>query len=771
MAETLGLVASVIAVVDLSSKLAKLCFTYSREVSGAQDDIFRFQERLAAIEALARRLQDLLRSPQAPRDSHASLQAVLHGIRRRLGEAQKILEPSTSRLMMSRVGVHALKWPFKSKAMATIIADLLQDEVAILAFLQADQTETLGDVRADQLLKRLPVVHEAAYDSFDEAKNAKCLRNTRVKILEDIDTWLASRDSKHVYWLNGRAGTGKSTIARTVADGARNKGMLGATFFFKRGEGERSSAAKLMTTLAWQLSQQDPLMAREIKGAIEKNEALVTTALRQQFDGLILQPVLRILNGAATMSPRLVVIDALDECDETNDMALIIDLFSKLPQHANGAALKLLVTSRPELPIRLGFKRIDGKYDELILHEIQESTIQADIACYLSSELKTIRDDFNSMVASPQLRLSDTWPSPGDADRLVNMAVPLFIFAATIVRFLSDTRSGGPQKKMSVIFEPRVLAAENKLIATYQPVLAYLLAGQSQTIRKLIERRFKSVVGSIVLLFSPLSASSLVSFLAGECDADDIFSILEQLHSVLDIPQSQDVPIRLYHLSFRDYLLDQDLSGSSPFWINAQEGHARLAKQCMKVMQAFLKQDMCSLKHPGAGRASITPQKIDACIPVEVQYACVYWSQHLRDSGQKLVDGGDVDTLLSLHFLHWVEVLAILGRAGEAIDAVKTMSALADDKSTLYRFLADAHRFVMNCLPGIREAPLQLYSSALVFAPLESTIRKQFNQCIPNDWLNIRAEVRQSWSPWLQSLESWTHSGLGSSQWILATCH
>jgi len=47
------------------------------------------------------------------------------------------------------------------------------------------------------------------------------------------------------------AGTGKSTIARTVARKLDDKGRLGASFFFSKGHGDLDYAAKLFTTIAF----------------------------------------------------------------------------------------------------------------------------------------------------------------------------------------------------------------------------------------------------------------------------------------------------------------------------------------------------------------------------------------------------------------------------------------------------------------------------------------------------------------------------------------
>ena len=45
------------------------------------------------------------------------------------------------------------------------------------------------------------------------------------------------------------ASTSKSTISRTIAQKFDNKGNLGASFFFKRGEGNRSDVGIFIKTI------------------------------------------------------------------------------------------------------------------------------------------------------------------------------------------------------------------------------------------------------------------------------------------------------------------------------------------------------------------------------------------------------------------------------------------------------------------------------------------------------------------------------------------
>ncbi|THV98696.1 WD40 repeat-like protein [Aureobasidium pullulans] len=76
---------------------------------------------------------------------------------------------------------------------------------------------------------------EATFDSYDERKNNQCLPGTRVDLLAEIQDWSTSHHSKCIFWLNGIAGAGKSTISRSVADLFSKTECLGANFFFKRG--------------------------------------------------------------------------------------------------------------------------------------------------------------------------------------------------------------------------------------------------------------------------------------------------------------------------------------------------------------------------------------------------------------------------------------------------------------------------------------------------------------------------------------------------------
>jgi hypothetical protein len=102
-------------------------------------------------------------------------------------------------------------------------------------------------------LKELPIAAGVKFGTYMDQHEEGCLQGTREELLDETFKWTVSPEGKCVFWLNGLAGTGKSTISRTIAKSFQKQGLLGASFFFKRGEGDRGNAARFFPTLTKQL--------------------------------------------------------------------------------------------------------------------------------------------------------------------------------------------------------------------------------------------------------------------------------------------------------------------------------------------------------------------------------------------------------------------------------------------------------------------------------------------------------------------------------------
>jgi len=121
------------------------------------------------------------------------------------------------------------------------------------------------------------------------------------------------------------AGTGKSTIAHTIARGYYDKRCLGASFFFSRGGGDVSHTGKFVGSIAMQLGQRLTAYRDLIHEAISKNRGIVDKILKDQWQELIPDPLSKI-NPKSIRVPLILVIDTLDECDEENGIQRVVQL-------------------------------------------------------------------------------------------------------------------------------------------------------------------------------------------------------------------------------------------------------------------------------------------------------------------------------------------------------------------------------------------------------------------------------------------------------------
>ena len=288
------------------------------------------------------------------------------------------------------------------------------------------------DIDTTFALSRLPSIDETAYNSLSNQSEPLCHSETRIGVLQEINDWALDSQSKCIFWLNGMVGTGKSTISRTIARNFALSGQLGASFFFKRGDRYCGNASKFFTTTASQLGQHLPDLRLHLKKVVEVDPIISTKTMKEQFQALILQPMSEIKELLHTRL--LLVIDALDECENEDHIKILLYLLARI----KSLKIRILVTSRPELPLRLGFNDISNAHQDLILHEIPKPIITHDISVFLRSEFRRIQGRYNILSPSDST-LPLYWPSEHKMQVLITMAVPLFVFAATMCRFIGET--------------------------------------------------------------------------------------------------------------------------------------------------------------------------------------------------------------------------------------------------------------------------------------------------------------------------------------------
>ena len=446
-----------------------------------------------------------------------------------------------------------------------------------------------------------------------------------------------------------------------MADALSDRKHIIASFFFKRGEGDRGSLRKFFTTIAWQLAKRHRELGHHIKRALDNDPELIDAGLALQFDKLILYPYQKEQEAAECREevtpPSVILIDALDECQTSlgGELDKKVRLVIKLLLRARNLGLKIFVTSRPELPIRLEFLSHRGWYDNIALYQIPETVVEKDISAYFHHEIALIRSEWNSVAADASESLALDWPSETDFEALVAMAVPLFIFASTVCRFMREFRFGSPYEQLKEVLEFGTQTPELGLEATYTPILNRLVAGLRPKRRAQIVEKFRVIVGTVISLVSPLSILNLAALL--DLPVREVRRHLENFHSVLNVPDSLTESIHLLHLSFREFLVRPEREGQE-FWINESDVDYRTFSNCLRVMEENLEEDICRLRWPGTEISSVTPSHVSLYISDELWYACTYWPYHLQQS-RRPIDEDLIYNFLSRHFLHWIEVLAL----------------------------------------------------------------------------------------------------------------
>lgn len=658
---------SVITILQITEEIGRLCRRYIHEVRHAQRDIHRLQSKASALHKVLTRLNN---------EPHSNIDATaVQKCCKDLSSIQERLKPKTKHTPMKRVGFRALKWPFSSKEVEEQTQALEGYLIIFNTTLQLNMSEKVGDAEQERLLEKLAYAGDALFNSYEnDQRHRLCLENTRVDILQQIMDWADDISPQCIFWLKGLAGTGKSTIATTVAFRLKAKSSRIASYFFKRGHSDLAHVRKLIPTIVRQLSQYSSLYRQSVLAAIKEEPGIGQSNLREQFEKLLVEPLRRLRPVNLAQDPFFIIMDALDECDEQRDLRMLLRLLAKT-EDIPTLRLKILITSRPELPIRHGFEEIPSIFHRnLALQNVPRPVVDSDIKIFLSHELKDIQDEF---------RLPADWLTDVDLETLARKAGGIFIFAATACRYIGGSSQAKPQERLKQICSSAATnqLATEELDQMYAMILQNSIKGRyTEEERQNARVRFHYIVGSIVLLLNPLSIAQLSSLLSGSHveSQQELEGVLQRLHAVIDVPEDAGSPVQSLHLSFRDFLLDPNRCLDRQFWVDEQQAHQTLALDCTRLLSSSLHRNMCRLQSPGTLNFESDHTTVENALSPAMHYACRHWADHAHRGKMAVDDHGCIHRFLQQHFLHWVESMSWMGRVSEAVIVVTNLTAMTD---------------------------------------------------------------------------------------------
>ncbi|KAH7323304.1 hypothetical protein B0J17DRAFT_620985 [Rhizoctonia solani] len=574
----------------------------------------------------------------------------------------------------------------------------------------------VDELATESRLQKLAPLLSECYNSKKTAELGRrpCTMGTRIKVLAQMNQWATGRDTGNIYWMSGMAGTGKTTIAYTfceLLDAEPNRALF-ASFFCSRSLPECRDVGLIIPSIAYQLARSSQPFRYALSRATEKNPDAHTRSPELQFDALITKPLSNKEVRDALPVNMVVVIDALDECEDTRSTERILDV---LLTKSKGLPMRFVISTRPEATIRDLMEK-DGYDSRVVLHDLDSREVKTDIKAYLEAELAPIN------------------PSVVEIEKLVERAGVLFIYAATVIRYVGHDnfkRKSRQRLNMMLSTSKQQGGAQTKAIDELYGAILEAAVNDDQ-LDETDRDDMKLILNTVICAKAPLTIDALNGLLKLG-DVERVDSALRPLWSVLHVIEPSKTVTTL-HASFPDYLTDSKRSSSE--WHCDPAAHNRvLAERCFEYIQGTKPQfNICRLPSSFLYDDEVNDieARVNEFIPAEFRYACQYWAAHLVASDPAAASAlmALLNYFLTRNLLTWMEVMNLtknMPAGPDHLSIVKRWAVPHSPTRELIDLLHDAMRFTNTIIssPVLQSTP-HIYITMLPFLPLHSQIRKHY---------------------------------------------
>ena len=436
--------------------------------------------------------------------------------------------------------------------------------------------------------------------------------------MADLVAWAADAEDTSIYWLNGIAGTGKTTIAFTFCQILDNIEVLGASFFCSHLDIDSSNADLIFPTLAYELARHSTAVSNALLNALQKDRNVGHKSMRDQFFNLIVTPTEAASEDVSTPArPLIIVIDALDECTDQHDVR---DVLAIIRQYSPMLPLKFFITSRPERQIQNVFRQQGtSRYSKFILHKIEKDIVSADIAIYAKEELAIIAEE-----RTAGMPISD-WPPEDRLNTLVRLSGTLFIYAATACKYVGGGGSIVERLEDVTDISPNSPSSETSAL---DDLYGRILSAAFRVANAREKDEIRKVLRAVVSVRTPLSMNGLSKLL--KIRVENVGEALSSLHSVVYIPENTDLPISTFHASFTDFITTEKRSGEH--FLEPSKSHHMLGLHCLGLLQSSLVENICQLEGLSESLSmDVSSLTLKDQIPEALVYACVNWASHMAN--------------------------------------------------------------------------------------------------------------------------------------------
>ncbi|PAV14876.1 WD40 domain containing protein [Pyrrhoderma noxium] len=491
-----------------------------------------------------------------------------------------------------------------------------------------------------------------------EANRSKCMEGTRVQVLGTINSWVQDTSSPSIFLLTGGAGTGKSTIARTIAQEYESKGELGAYMFFIRGKTDPKETSTTITnmvlrTVAYKLACHIPRIAELIYAEIGNDKEPQFPSSEILFDKLLRKPLHLLIETEKTKenAPILFILDALDECGDSDAQNELTDFIagklSGLPP-----ILRFFITSRPEKGVA---SLSQSTSPHLCVRECidpKSDNCKRDVVLFIKREMGWLKEKGEIVV-------EENWPWDKNMERLGDAADGVFIWASMVIKYITSKKLDRFEFLVNLIENSKILIKD--LSGLYATVINNSLDWNDD----ITKERFSNVFSLILFGKTPMTNEDIDDILGLKSGkTKELLSCLQSL-----VMYGVDGRICVQHTSFYDYLVGCE---GEEWHIDSNKEKIKIAYRCFVLMKDQLRFNICDLETSFKFNRDVPnlEKRVSERIHPGLLYACRHWASHLRDVPYSSEILSKLDNFMYKQLLYWIEVLSLTGCLYECFEPV-----------------------------------------------------------------------------------------------------
>ncbi|ETS77053.1 hypothetical protein PFICI_10927 [Pestalotiopsis fici W106-1] len=565
----------------------------------------------------------------------------------------------------------------------------------------------------------------------DPRIDKKRIEETKGGLLAGSYSWILTHENfnrfrndphNRLLWIRGDPGKGKTMLLCGIIDHLQKDFSAPLAYFFCQATiNVLNNATSVLRGLIYHLASQNDLLIQHIQKQYDDKGEKLFAGANAWYD--VRQIAIAVLNDPSVKNA-IIIIDALDECsiDREQLLGFIVDC----------PKVRWIVSSRnwPDIEAKLN----SAKHLNTLQLEVNQNAVTNAVNFFIDYKVD---------------QLARTKPYKKDTTKeavrrhLMGNAEGTFLWVALVCQELASPK----------VAERHTLSMLNSFPAGLDDLYERMTEHLFESVDAKICREILALVS---IVYRPITLDELKGLVRSteDLDQDEVQSIIELCGSFLTLREGT---VYFVHQSAKEFLLGK--ASHRIVRSGTQRQHGKIFADSMDRLCNTLRRDIYNLRNPGYLTHKVKTPSPDPLS--RIRYSCVYWADHLEDA--ELVTKGGINEnsvinitlyFLKTKFLQWLEALSLMRNIPEGVQAMQTLArVLANVNSEeLQRLAYDARRFLFSQKGGIGIAPLQTYTSALIFSPTNSLIKWLFQKEYPT-WIELAPEVEADWNACLQTLE------------------